>query len=166
MIDGQLQGFAKKAFHQKLRRYIELYEFKKVELVYMFDSHWTEYTMEESVAMLQELNRALQKKGIRFFMYQYGKDRNIINLAKENGLPLVSLNIAFTDDDFLPEKGHWNRNGYQKVAEQFYELIMKYELIPESYTSDTHTKHLCDKYTCDRYQNNIFEKYSLCKKYQ
>jgi hypothetical protein len=166
MVDCQLQGFAKKTFHQKLRRYIELYEFKKVELVYMFDSHWTEYTMEESILMLQELNRTLQKKGIRFFMYQYGKDSDIINLAKENELPLISLNIAFTDDDFLPEKGHWNRSGYQKVAEQFYKLIMKYELIPDSYTRDTNIKHTCDKLSCDRYSNNIFEKYCMSNKYQ
>jgi hypothetical protein len=132
-VDGKPHGWAKKEFHKKLYKYIELYQTKRVELVYLWDENYKEYTMEESIVMLQDLKKELNEKDITFFMYQYQKDDKVISVARENGIPLISINPAFTEEDFFPKNNHWNQNGYRKVAEQFYELIMKYGLIPESY---------------------------------
>jgi hypothetical protein len=132
-VEGKPYGWAKKDFHKKLHKYIELYQEKKVELVYLWDENYKEYTMEESISMLQDLKEELNEKGITFFMYQYQKDDKVISVAKENRIPLISLHPTFTENDFFPQNNHWNKNGYDKVAEHFYELIMKYELIPESY---------------------------------
>lgn len=92
-----------------------------------------QYSMEESVKMVHELKDRLQEKNISLFLFQFGNDKDIIAQAKENKLPLLTLDTQFSEDDFFYKDGHWNKNGCQKIAARFYKLLNKYHLIPANY---------------------------------
>jgi hypothetical protein len=121
--------FKLSGFKTKLSWYIELY---KRKLLLLGDFIHTEYTMEKSAQMVHELKKELTENNIRFFLFQYGHNHDVVQVAKENQLPLISLKLSFESDDFFPKDGHWNEKGCQKVAGKLYELVMKYNLLQES----------------------------------
>jgi hypothetical protein len=90
-------------------------------------------TMEESVAMVHHLKKELEEANIQFFYFQTSKDEKRIKLARENHLPLISLGVSFSREDYMRNDGHLNGAGCEKVADRFYELITKYRLIPGQY---------------------------------
>ncbi|MCD8265152.1 MAG: hypothetical protein LUD02_14195 [Tannerellaceae bacterium] len=82
--------------------------------------------------MILKLKNDLSAKNISFFLFQFQKSEDYIKIAKENGLPLISLSTVFTEEGFYYKDGHINGNGGQKVADQFLEILTKYKLIPEN----------------------------------
>jgi hypothetical protein len=131
IIRGLARIYKKQAeFKTQLWRYLELYE-ARVLMLGVFKQ--TGFDMEQSISMIQELKEELAKKNIQFFLFQYGNDKNKIQVAKEDRLPLISLNLSFEQSDFFPKDSHWNEAGCKKVANRFYDLIKKHELIPKSF---------------------------------
>lgn len=92
-----------------------------------------QYTMKESVTMIHNLKKRLEEKDISLFLFQFGKDKDILLQAKENRLPLLSLDTPFCDEDYFYKDGHWNDSGCHKIATRFYNLLIKYDLIPSKY---------------------------------
>lgn len=116
------------------RAYIELYQRKNLG--------WGAFcgkkiTPEESVQMIRDLRERLQAKGVTLFLLSYSKDRNIYNFSKENGLPLIPLNIDFTEEDTFFKDGHWNELGCTKVADRLYQILAGHPLIPKSFLANT-----------------------------
>lgn len=93
-------------------------------------------TMEESIYLIQQIKENLLSRNISFFLFQYHKELDIIQVAKQHNLPLISLDIDFTPEDYYYKDGHWNGNGCEKIAEKFFRLFYKYKLIPPKYHSD------------------------------
>jgi hypothetical protein len=122
--------FKKSEFKTKLSHYIELYEAK---MLLLGDFNNIVCTMDESVDMLHSLKNELTEKNIKLFLFQYGRNNNVVQTAKENNLPLISLGMTFESTDYFPNDGHWNKIGNRKIAARFYEIITKYGLIPEQY---------------------------------
>jgi hypothetical protein len=110
----------------KLIQYIEVYEDHRLRDHRVCPENYTiQYTMEESLRMVNQLKSDLQEKNIAFFLFQYEKDRDLIRFAKENKIPLISLDITFSGKDFFFQDNHMNQYGHQKIADKFYELITK-----------------------------------------
>ncbi|MCD8262980.1 MAG: hypothetical protein LUD02_01530 [Tannerellaceae bacterium] len=86
--------------------------------------------------MIHALKASLEEEGSSLFLYQYTKNGEIIAEARENRIPLVSLNTNFEEEDFFYKDGHWNESGCKKVAHQFYQIITKYNLVPDTYKPD------------------------------
>jgi hypothetical protein len=117
----------------RLSWYIELYE-KKIQV--LGDFIRTEYTIEESVDMIQDVKDELEKSDIRFFLFQYGKDDAVIRTTKSYKLQLISLGVSFSEKDYFHKDEHWNELGCQKIADRLYEMLLKYQLIPKRYMKE------------------------------
>jgi len=114
-----------------LTRYIELYEYKNCECI--GKQIPVKYSMEETIEMVNMLRDNLKKENIAFYLFQYGKNKELISISKDNNLPLISLNTFFDREDFFKKDIHLNESGCNKVAQSFYEKLTKYELIPENF---------------------------------
>lgn len=119
-------------YQTKLTWYINLYQSK---FFIYGDFIPFEFSMDASVKMVQALKTELDEAGIKFFLFQPSMSSPIIYTAKTNHLPLLSLGVSFEENDHFPGDTHWNENGCEKVANRFYELILKYKLIPEAYSN-------------------------------
>lgn len=119
--------------------YINLYKNKNISLG---DYKGKQYSLEESVEMIQILQSRLREKGILLFLFQFGTNKEVISCAKENQLPLISLDVHFVDEDIFYKDGHWNKNGCQKIADCFYRLITRHRLIPENYIQESKCKNI------------------------
>lgn len=97
-------------------------------------------TMEESVHLIQQTKKNLLSHNISFFLFQYHKNQDIIQIAKQNNLPLISLDVDFTPEDYYYKDGHWNGNGCKKIAEEFFLLFHKHKLVPQKYQFDLITE--------------------------
>ena len=114
--------------HNHFSYHIVLYHGKGISLG---DWKGVTFSMEESAKKMNSLKDKLASRGIQFFLFQYTKDTSRIQTAKEYQLPLISLNTNFEENDFFYKDDHWNENGCQKIADRFFELIIKYQLIHE-----------------------------------
>lgn len=83
--------------------------------------------------MIDSLKQRLKKRDIQLFLLKYTKDYEAFSFAKENKLPLLTLNIDFEEDDYFYKDAHHNEKGCKKIANRLYELIVKYNLVPERY---------------------------------
>jgi len=120
--------------NNEFSRYVELYQRKKVTVT----GGWRglKFTMEESRDFIESLRLKLNQSNINIFLYQYNKNQDYINFCKLNKLPLISLGLTTTLEDFFPKDGHFNENGCKKIANKFYEIIKRNELIPTEYHYD------------------------------
>lgn len=112
----------------KLKWYIDLYQNR----IFIYGNFkLVLYTMEESIQMVQDLKNELNDADIDFFLFQIGEDDSIIQMAKKNQLPLVTLRTSFSENDYFLSDSHWNELGCKKVADRFYDLMIKHQLIPK-----------------------------------
>lgn len=114
-----------------LTRYIELYEYKNCECI---AKHLpTQYPLDKSTEMVNILRDNLRDKNITFFLFQYEKNNDVISIAKDNNIPLISLDTSFDIGDYFNKDAHLNDSGCQKIANNFYTILMKHKLIPENF---------------------------------
>jgi hypothetical protein len=132
LVRAAIKGYMKQEFQNFTTYYIRAYQ---SNCWHSWGNEQIPITIEESVRLIHEMKEDLLSKNVRFFLFQYGKNSEVIKFSKENGLPLISLGVNFSPDDYYHKDGHWNGNGCEKIAAKFSQLLIKYKLIPEEYYS-------------------------------
>lgn len=97
------------------------------------------FSISETIQMYQSLHNWLNQKGISFFLLNILKDRapQIVQICKQNNIPLINLNIELTDkNDLFPNDHHPTKQGNQKIAKKLFNIIDKNELINSKYIND------------------------------
>jgi hypothetical protein len=84
------------------------------------------FTEEESFEMIKNMQQKLKNRNISFFLFAENDSGEKKRAAAENRLPLISINVAYEEDDYLYHDGHKNKKGTRKMAARLYEILTRH----------------------------------------
>lgn len=114
----------------KLSMMIKYYYEGKIYMDYGISKRFSD---EKSIELTQKLLGELKEEDTRMFYYQYGKNSSLIQGCKQNHIPLISLGLQFTPEMYHENDSHFNPEGHRIIGEKFYELLTKYQVIPQEF---------------------------------
>ena len=87
-------------------------------------------SFDESAQWIKKIQSNLSESKCSFFLFQYGRDLSKLDIAQTYKLPLISLNILLEEADYIKDDDHPNKKGHEKIAQVFFERLIKYNLVP------------------------------------
>lgn len=92
------------------------------------------FSMSKTCQVFKELQHEMDQRGGKFFLFSLGYDPKMVRYCHNHGLPCISLSdVELTEEDVFYNDIHMNESGAAKVAENFYNIITKYDLIEPKY---------------------------------
>ena len=94
-----------------------------------------EIPLDSSITMVKKLRDELNDMGIRFSMYVISENEDAFSIAKENKLPFINMGLSLIkeDGDIFKYGSHPTKQGNEKIAQKFFEILTKYNFIPEKF---------------------------------
>lgn len=102
---------------------------------YIFRIYWcrqdleSKLSIDETCLAIDELRTELTRENIKFFLFSIYDDQEQMELARQNKLPFLNLRMKMLPEDYFPEDIHLNESGCRKVAEKFYFMLTRYNIV-------------------------------------
>lgn len=96
------------------------------------NENYSIYSLKKSLGLIKNLIEELKLKNIDLYFFAYNYQVLLFKIANANNIPVIALNNPF-DETMFYDKEHLNKKGNKVLGEEFYNAMIKNNLVPRMY---------------------------------